>query len=187
VTFSIEQALAEFFDNSGGGGVAYGGTGQTGTITGNPTGGSGTGSSYSPTGVAETGPNGSQVLYGVTYSDESGEQVYIDISIYGPSFTSQNQNYEGLSHTLEDMAVDIHSFTTMNTHTVVSITVITEYCTMQDCISNLSTSCSRETALSLVTRQGPPLQRSLPTLAWMETIISSAEMWRTAAQATTRL
>ncbi len=34
MTFSIEQALAEFFDNSGGGGVWYGGTGiSTGPIT----------------------------------------------------------------------------------------------------------------------------------------------------------
>ena len=34
------QELLRVFNNTGGGGVAYGGTGQTGTITGNPTGGS---------------------------------------------------------------------------------------------------------------------------------------------------
>ena len=40
MTFSLEQALAEYFDNSGGGGVSYGGTGMGGQITGAPTGGS---------------------------------------------------------------------------------------------------------------------------------------------------
>ena len=40
MTFSLEQALAEYFDNSGGGGVSYGGTGMCGQITGAPTGGS---------------------------------------------------------------------------------------------------------------------------------------------------
>ncbi|WP_162419773.1 calcium-binding protein [Microvirga brassicacearum] len=53
MTFSIEQAMAAYFDNSGGGGVWYGGTGVSGgPVTGNPTGGSGTGSSYPPPGGA---------------------------------------------------------------------------------------------------------------------------------------
>lgn len=46
MAFSIQQALAEFFNNTGGQGVWYGGTGQGGDITGNVTGGGGTGSSY---------------------------------------------------------------------------------------------------------------------------------------------
>jgi hypothetical protein len=46
MTFSLEQALAEYFDNTGGQGVWWGGTGQGGAITGNVTGGGGSGSSY---------------------------------------------------------------------------------------------------------------------------------------------
>jgi Ca2+-binding RTX toxin-like protein len=46
MTFSIQQALEAFFSNTGGNGVWYGGTGQSGDITGNVTGGGGTGSSY---------------------------------------------------------------------------------------------------------------------------------------------
>jgi hypothetical protein len=46
MTFSIQQALEAFFSNTGGNGVWYGGTGQSRDITGNVTGGGGTGSSY---------------------------------------------------------------------------------------------------------------------------------------------
>lgn len=41
MAFSIERALAEFFNNSGGGGIQYGGTGQGRHITGSPSGGRG--------------------------------------------------------------------------------------------------------------------------------------------------
>src|SRR4051812_21679183 len=39
MAFSLEQALAEYFNNTGGGGVWYGGTGQGSQITGAPIGG----------------------------------------------------------------------------------------------------------------------------------------------------
>ena len=45
MAFSIEDALEAFFNNSGGGGVQYGGTGQGRQLTGSPTGGSSKGGS----------------------------------------------------------------------------------------------------------------------------------------------
>jgi Ca2+-binding RTX toxin-like protein len=56
----LELDMQRVFSNTGGGGIAWGGTGQTGTISGNPTGGSGTGSSYSSGGSGQaqgSGPN----------------------------------------------------------------------------------------------------------------------------------
>ncbi|WP_262028904.1 calcium-binding protein [Microvirga sp. Mcv34] len=96
MTFSIEQAFAEFWDNSGGKdgkGIEYGGTGTGGQITGNVTGGSGTGSSYKAPVInpyAQTNPvpedycedDGGGVDGGLT--DENGNQIYIDMKIYAP-------------------------------------------------------------------------------------------------------
>ncbi|WP_305072118.1 calcium-binding protein [Microvirga puerhi] len=80
--FSIEQALEAYFDNSGGTnpdgthGVQYGGTGQTGTITGNPTGGSGSGSAND----GGTGQAGWEVVpddQGRTYMTDSHGNKWI--------------------------------------------------------------------------------------------------------------
>ncbi|MBS7452932.1 calcium-binding protein [Microvirga sp. 3-52] len=49
----FELDMQRVFSNTGGGGIAWGGTGQAGTITGNQTGGSGTGSSYSSGGSGQ--------------------------------------------------------------------------------------------------------------------------------------
>ncbi|MBZ6076435.1 calcium-binding protein [Microvirga puerhi] len=89
MTFSLEQELEAFFDNSGGGGIAYGGTGQTGTITGNPTGGSGSGTSYT-----QTGPDGGITwqrttsedgTYTVSYNVKDGADYYDMYVIYHPT------------------------------------------------------------------------------------------------------
>ena len=67
------QELLRVFNNTGGQnpngstGVQYGGTGQTGSVTGSPTGGSGTGSSYPSGGTGQTQGSGSNDPYaGIT-------------------------------------------------------------------------------------------------------------------------
>ncbi|WP_404290848.1 calcium-binding protein [Microvirga sp. RSM25] len=63
----FELDMQRVFSNTGGGGIAWGGTGQTGTITGNQTGGSGTGSSYSSGGSGQAQGSGSNDPYaGIT-------------------------------------------------------------------------------------------------------------------------
>ncbi|UVF18215.1 calcium-binding protein [Microvirga terrae] len=63
----LELDMQRVFSNTGGGGIAWGGTGQTGTITGNQTGGAGTGSSYSSGSTGQTQGSGSNDPYaGVT-------------------------------------------------------------------------------------------------------------------------
>jgi Ca2+-binding RTX toxin-like protein len=91
---SIWQALAEFFDNTGGGGIAYGGTGTGATITGNVTGGSGNGTSYtveirtsdqlSDTETSDT--QDSSVDTSGSFSNEGDDPDYIDILIVAPHF-----------------------------------------------------------------------------------------------------
>ncbi|WP_445504015.1 beta strand repeat-containing protein [Microvirga sp. G4-2] len=94
MSFNIWQAFAEFWDNSGGGGVVYGGTGTGANVTGNVTGGSGTGSSYK----VEIHPHdqpmdsdpsiqdspASDGLPEGSYWDEDGNLVYVDIHIRAP-------------------------------------------------------------------------------------------------------
>jgi Ca2+-binding RTX toxin-like protein len=63
----FELDMQRVFSNAGGGGIAWGGTGQNGTITGNQTGGSGTGSSYSSGGTGQPQGSGSNDPYaGIT-------------------------------------------------------------------------------------------------------------------------
>jgi Ca2+-binding RTX toxin-like protein len=84
MTFSIEQAMAEYFDNSGGGGVWYGGTGVSGgPITGNPTGGSGTGSSYPETG-SNSAPDGAEPAEEPNAETEEEFGTHIDIYVMAP-------------------------------------------------------------------------------------------------------
>jgi Ca2+-binding RTX toxin-like protein len=89
VAYSLEQAMAEFFDNSGGTGVVYGGTGQGGNITGNPTGGGGSGSSY---GRYHIGADGTLYL-----RNHRGEYVHVGSgeSYTGPvrDWTEQGEQY----------------------------------------------------------------------------------------------
>jgi hypothetical protein len=98
MAFSIQQALEAFFDNSGGGGAGYGGTSQSGSITGNPTGGSGTGSSYTTGDIwdgTQIGPDGnlesewtssdwSGDSYRVMYNVSDGSDYYDMVVVYHP-------------------------------------------------------------------------------------------------------
>lgn len=98
MAFSIQQALEAFFDNSGGGGAGYGGTSQSGSITGNPTGGSGTGSSYTTGDIwdgTQIGPDGdlesewtssewSGDSYRVMYNVSNGNDYYDMVVVYLP-------------------------------------------------------------------------------------------------------
>ncbi len=98
MTFSIEQAMAEFFDNSGGGGVWYGGTRLiSGPITnwivarppgsptgsGTATGGTGSTTSSPPSTTGGTASDGSAPPTG----GSAGEAPYIDMEIIGDATT----------------------------------------------------------------------------------------------------
>ncbi|EIM28480.1 calcium-binding protein [Microvirga lotononidis] len=91
---SLLQAFLEFWNNSGGG-VEYGGTGTGGRITGNVTGGSGTGTSYRveiypyDQSIDTVGNPGTQdycagSIPDGSFWDENGDLVYVDIMIRAP-------------------------------------------------------------------------------------------------------
>jgi Ca2+-binding RTX toxin-like protein len=94
MAFSLDQALAEYFDNSGGGGAGYGGTGQGGDITGNPTGGGGSGSSY---GRYQIGADGTLYL-----RNHNGEYVHVGTggTYMGPVRDWTTQGLQYVTHIL---------------------------------------------------------------------------------------
>ena len=84
MTFSLEQALAEYFDNSGGGGVSYGGTGLAGQITGAPTAGS-----AAPTGSGAGTGSSSGGSVATSNADPDGILVNLFTGIASFLLTSQ--------------------------------------------------------------------------------------------------
>ncbi|WP_114948944.1 calcium-binding protein [Microvirga calopogonii] len=125
MTFSIEQALDAFFNNSGGGGIQYGGTGTSGTITGNVTGGSGTGSSYpivthssdqsidtqTAPGTQDYCESGSHGINGGE-TDENGNLIYIDIQIYAPRLRQGDETsvFGSMVGTFDSLKYDIDAW-----------------------------------------------------------------------------
>lgn len=85
----FQKRTGNVFDNTGGGGVAYGGTGTRDDITGNPTGGSGAGSSYNQSTDTSDNPENdentpSEQTNSDSFYDKDGKLVYVDIHIRAP-------------------------------------------------------------------------------------------------------
>jgi Ca2+-binding RTX toxin-like protein len=91
----FELDMQRVFSNTGGGGIAWGGTGQTGTITGNQTGGSGTGSSYSSGGSGQAQGSGSNDPYAgitVVYNPVTGQTTTANSTLVLGIDTLNSQN-----------------------------------------------------------------------------------------------
>jgi Ca2+-binding RTX toxin-like protein len=91
----FELDMQRVFSNTGGGGIAWGGTGQTGTITGNQTGGSGTGSSYSSGGSGQAQGSVSNDPYAgitVVYNPITGQTTTANSTLVLGIDTLNSQN-----------------------------------------------------------------------------------------------
>lgn len=98
MAFSLEELMGYFFNNSGGGAIWYGGTGISyGPITGNPTGGSGTGSSYPDDDDGGGGPGGDPGDETGGDLDGTGSVQVIPVGIHevAPELIDENGEYKG--------------------------------------------------------------------------------------------